>query len=44
MDNLIIMNVIIEKQRQGNKNTGILYANAEKCFDKLWLKDSLIEM
>ena len=21
-----------------------MYADAEKCFDKLWLKDSLIEM
>ena len=44
IDNIIIMNVIIEKQRQDNKNTYILYADAEKCFDKLWLKDSLIEM
>ena len=44
IDNLIIMNAIIEKQRQDNKNTYILYADAEKCFDKLWLKDSLIEM
>ena len=43
-DNIIIMNTIIEKQRQDNKNTYILYADAEKCFDKLWLKDSLIEI
>ena len=42
--NLIVINAIIKKQRQDNKNTYILYADAEKCFDKLWLKDSLIEM
>ena len=44
IDNLIIMNTIIERQRQDNKNTYILYADVEKCLDKLWLKDSLIEM
>ena len=31
IDNLIIMNTIIEKQRQDIKNTYILYADAEKC-------------
>ena len=35
IDNLIILNSIIENQRQ-NKN--------KKWFDKLWLKDCLIEM
>ena len=44
IDNLIIMNAIIEKQRLEHKTTYILFADAEKCFDKLWLKDSLIEM
>ena len=44
LDNLIIMNAIIKKQRQDNKNTQIFYGDAEKFFDKLWLKDSLIEM
>ena len=37
------MNSIIEKQRKDHKNTYILLADAEKCFEKLWLKDSLIE-
>ena len=32
------------KTRQDNENTYKLYADAPKCFDKLWLKDSLIEM
>ena len=38
IDNLIIM---IEKQRKDYKNTYKLYANAERCLDKLWLKGSL---
>ena len=44
MDNLIIMSAIIEKQRQDYKNTCILYTGAEKCYDKVRLKDSLREM
>ena len=43
MDNIII-NVIIEKQRQSHKNTYLFYADAEKCFEKLRLKDCLIEI
>ena len=44
MDNLIIMSAIIEKQRQDHNNTYILYEDAEKCFDKLWWINNLIEM
>ena len=44
MDNLIIMSAIIEKQRQDYKNICILYTGAEKCYDKVRLKDSLREM
>ena len=43
IDNLVI-NAIIEKQRQSYKNTYIFFADAEKCFDKLWLKDCLIDI
>ena len=43
MDNIII-NAIIEKQRESHKNTYLLFADAEKCFDKLWLKDCLTDM
>ena len=32
MDNIIVMNAIIEKQRQDHKNIYIFYADAEKCF------------
>ena len=39
MDNLIIMNTIIENQRAQKLNTYMFFADAVKCFDKLWLKD-----
>ena len=38
------MNVKIEKPRQDNKNTYILYVDAEKCFNKFWFKESLRKM
>ena len=44
MDNLIIMNTIIENQRAQKLNTYMFFADAFKCFDKLWLKDCLLEM
>ena len=44
MDNIIITNAKIEKQRQSHKNIYIFYADAEKCFGKLCLKDCLIDM
>ena len=44
MDNSIKMNTIIENQRAQKLNTCIFFADAVKCFDKLWLKDCLLEM
>ena len=44
VDNIIIINTIIEKQRKGHKNTYLVFADAEKCFDKLCLNVCLIEM
>ena len=44
MDNLIITNTIIENQRAQKLNTYIFFADAVKCFDKLWLKECLLEM
>ena len=38
IDNLIIVNAIIGKQRQDHKNTYILFADAEIYFCKLWLE------
>ena len=44
INNIIIINAMIEKQRQSHKNTYLFFADAEKCFDKLRLKDCLIDM
>ena len=44
MDNLITMNTIIENQSAQKLNTHMFFADAVKCFDKLWLKDCLLEI
>ena len=44
LDHIITLNAIIEKQRSEKKPTCILFADAEKCFDKLWLEDGLLEL
>ena len=44
MDNLIIMKNIIENQRAQKLITYMFLADAVKCFDKLWLKDCILEM
>ena len=44
LDHIITLNAIIEKQRSEKKPTYILFADAEKCFDKLWLEDGLLEL
>ena len=43
MDN-IIMSAIVEKRRTERLNTDLFFADVAKCFDKLWLKDCLIEL
>ena len=44
LDHVITLNAIIEKQRSEKKPTYILFADAEKCFDKLRLEDGLLEL
>ena len=44
MDNFVMISAITGQQRQGDKNTDLLLADAEKCFDKLRQKDFLIEI
>ena len=44
IDNLIILNSIIENQRQYKNETYLFFVGTKKCFDKLWLKYILIEM
>ena len=44
VDNLIILNSITKNQRQNQNGTYLFFADVKKCFDKLWLKDYVIEM
>ena len=43
-DNLLIVNTIIEEFRYSKEDLYILFADLEKCFDKLWLKDCVKEL
>ena len=43
-DNLFILYGIIERNHYLKKPTYILYSDAEKCFDKLWLDDAVVEL
>ena len=44
VDNLIILNSIMENKRQYKNKTYLFFADAKTRFDKLWLKDYLIEV
>ena len=44
MDTIVIVCVITEQRRTEKRNTYICFANALKCFDKLWLQDCIIEL
>ena len=44
MDNIIIVSAIIKDNKERKKPTYLLFGDAEKCFDKLWLKDSILEL
>ena len=43
-DNLFIIHSIIERNIYLKKSTYLFYADAEKCFDKLWLLDCIVEL
>ena len=43
-DNLFIMNHYINKYKKKKKDIYILFADIEKCFDNLWLRDCIIEL
>ena len=34
----------MDDYRQKKKDLHVFYGDLEKCFDKLWLKDSLVEL
>ena len=43
-DNLLILNSAIEEYREKNEDMFVLFADLEKCFDKLWLRDCIKEL
>ena len=43
-DNLFLMYSVIERNNYLKQPTYVFYADAEKCFDKLWLDDAVIEL
>ena len=43
-DNLFVKNHIINEYRKKRKNLYILFADIEKCYDNLWLKDCIVEL
>ena len=44
VDHVIVLNEIMRRNKRMGKKTYIVFGDAVKCFDKLWLKDSLVEM
>ena len=44
VDNVLITNAIIEQNQYLGRNTYLVLTDAEKCFDKLWLRDGIIEL
>ena len=44
VDHIIVMSEVIRKNKKMGKKTYIVYGDAVKCFDKLWLKDTLVEL
>eukprot|EP00794_Sanderia_malayensis_P020626 gene20626-22661_t len=44
VDNWMVLIAILDNNRRLNKKTYLILADAEKCFDKLWLKDCLVDL
>ena len=44
MDNMVMMRAVLDNNARLNKKTYCYFADAYKCFDKLWLKVCLVEM
>ena len=43
-DNLFVTHSVIERNKYLGKPTYLFFADAEKCFDKMWLDDAVIEL
>ena len=44
VDNIMITSEIIRQKKKAGKKCYMFFGDAVKCFDKLWLKDSLVEL
>ena len=44
MDHIFTAKAIIDYQKYKGVNTYLLFLDAEKCFDKLWLKDCIVDI
>ena len=44
VDNIIVACSIMERNRTQNKLTYMMFADAVKYVDKLWLKDGMLEL
>ena len=44
VDNWIVLGAVIDNNKRIGKETYIIFVDAEKCFDKLWLKDTLVDL
>ena len=44
IDNVMAISGLIERNRTLKRNTYLFFGDAKKCFDKLWLKDCLLQL
>ena len=44
IDNHIMLNAVVDNNSRIGKKTYMYFADAYKCFDRLWLKDCLVEL
>ena len=43
-DNWIVLMAVLDNNQRKKEHTFVVMADAEKCFDKLWLKDSIVDI
>ena len=44
VDHMIVLSEILRRNKRLGKKTYVLFGDAVKCFDRLWLKDALVEL
>ena len=43
-DNLLSLMAVVDRNKELKNNTYVLFADAEKCFDQLWLEDCIVDI